>query len=62
MQIQMSVIQVLVTCKERSSKFSILRTYIARYYLTLKFCLQAKIFKKSDKKYAKFPENGRFYW
>ena len=42
-----------------SSKFSILRTYIVRYYLALKFCLLAKYFKEGDKKYAKFQENDK---
>ena len=39
---------------KRIFKFIILRTYIVCYYLTLKFCSQAEIFKESDKKYAKF--------
>ena len=30
------------------------KTYIVRYYLTLKVYLQAKRFKESGKKYAKF--------
>ena len=52
MQIQISVIQVPDNWKW-SSTCSILRAYIVRYF-TLKFCLQTKIFKESDKKYAKF--------
>ena len=58
MQIQLLVIQVPDMWKI-SSKFSILRTYIVRYYFALKFCLIAKYFKESDKKYAKFQENDK---
>ena len=58
MQIQLLVIQVPDMWKW-SSKFSILRTYIVRYYLALKFCLLAKYIKESHKKYAKFQENDK---
>ena len=60
MQIQILVIQVPDMWKW-SSKFSILKTYIVRYYLTLKFCLQVNTFEESDKKYATSEENDKFY-
>ena len=60
MQIQISVIQVPLMWKW-FRKFSILRAYIVRYYLALKFCLQGKHFKERDKKYAKFKKNDKVY-
>ena len=44
MQIEISVID-LPEMSKKSSKFSILRTYVVRCCLTLKFYLEAKIFK-----------------